>query len=281
MKLIITLDLANVWRSRWMSLVTSMCFASNPSLQSRAFLVLGHLVNGPADDELLYQCFVSLGKELQRHEDGLAVSIMSCISQVIRNVEPGSEYWHRSFWVAMACLQLTSVTLLSASVSLLDAVHDCAEKNGDVTPIDLSATFSAAHPLDRILKDAAESGPVGVRFEPHFSFAVTTLLLRGLKTPSSQSGTVALLRRFLRSASRALAPTGVDKVPDQALGFLVALLPSYSRRADEPGVNELLKFFEIESAGEDQERGYTPLLDFLDVPDNEPQLLIGANMLFY
>jgi hypothetical protein len=271
-------DLANVWRARWMSLVTSMCFASNPSLQSRAFLVLGHLVSGQVDEELLYQCFVSLGKEIQRHEDGLAASIMLCIAQILRSLDPDSEYRHRSFWMAMACLQLSSSsTLLPPAIALLSAVLDGLDDHDGHSEV---PSFLPAQPVDEALKDAAESGPAGVRFEPHFSFAVTTLLLRGLKRPSSQSSVVSVLRNFLHLASRGASSTAaasIGKVPYHALGFMVALLPSSARRVDDKGIDELLNLFGIKGVSDDpQERGYMPMLDYLDVPDNEPQLLIGA-----
>ena len=48
-------DMKNAWLGRWMSLTASTAFQFHPYLQAPAMLVLGHLIDAPMEDELLFQ----------------------------------------------------------------------------------------------------------------------------------------------------------------------------------------------------------------------------------
>jgi hypothetical protein len=54
----------NVWRARWMSLVSSTAFQYSPAVQARAFITLGTLAVSDVDDDLFYQMIVALKKVL-------------------------------------------------------------------------------------------------------------------------------------------------------------------------------------------------------------------------
>ncbi|KAI7863047.1 uncharacterized protein EV154DRAFT_572868 [Mucor mucedo] len=64
-----TIDAANTWHARWMSLVTNMAFRFNPALQPRAFVILGCLAQDEIDDDLLFQTFIVLRNELARFKE--------------------------------------------------------------------------------------------------------------------------------------------------------------------------------------------------------------------
>ncbi|KAL7332161.1 hypothetical protein PS15p_204242 [Mucor circinelloides] len=55
-----TVDIANMWRARWMGLVTSTAFYFNPAIQPRSFVTLGCLAQDEVDDDLIYQILVAL-----------------------------------------------------------------------------------------------------------------------------------------------------------------------------------------------------------------------------
>ncbi|KAK8107613.1 neurofibromin 1 [Apiospora kogelbergensis] len=61
-----SVDMANAWRSRWMSLVASTAFQNNPAVQPRAFTVMGCLAREEVDDDLLYQVLVALRSAVGR-----------------------------------------------------------------------------------------------------------------------------------------------------------------------------------------------------------------------
>jgi len=61
-----SVDISNAWRSRWMSLVASTAFQSNPAIQPRAFTVMGCLARQDVDDDLLYQVLVALRNSITR-----------------------------------------------------------------------------------------------------------------------------------------------------------------------------------------------------------------------
>ncbi|TFY83118.1 hypothetical protein EWM64_g893 [Hericium alpestre] len=80
--------LLNVWRARWMSLVTATAFQVSPAVQSRAFVILGALATAEVDDDFFYQMLVAFKTALLQFSEADTASVVSML-RCICNVVPG------------------------------------------------------------------------------------------------------------------------------------------------------------------------------------------------
>ena len=112
--------LLNVWRARWMSLITSSAFQLSPAVQTRAFVSLGVLATSDVDDDLLYQMLVAFKTALSQSSENETTSVVSML-RCIRNVVPAlprySRYLCQLFWLAVALLQSSHLVLY------VEAIH--------------------------------------------------------------------------------------------------------------------------------------------------------------
>ena len=93
--LIFPIALLNVWRARWMSLITSSAFQLSPAVQSRAFVALGVLATSDVDDDLLYQMLVAFKTALSQASETDTTSVVSmlrCITNVVPATNGNSRY---------------------------------------------------------------------------------------------------------------------------------------------------------------------------------------------
>ncbi|PWN42984.1 hypothetical protein IE81DRAFT_366164 [Ceraceosorus guamensis] len=271
-----TTDTANSWRARLTSLVTSTAFQYNPIIQSRAFLLLGCLadltrsmmtdkgattgnLNGQVeksvtrksgsreadmafevDDDLLYQILVSLRGSITEwanaSNDAPIISIVTCLSKVVKILPDRSRYLPQLFWLGISMIQYGHVPLFKAGTELLLAtVTSIWDRNllqeGQIDLI----TFLIDGRYE--FRDAAcrLDDETGVDFEINFSFAAAALLVKGLRHPSTKSATTELLRALLQytgfdSSHASRSPDGRISVPQ--LGFFIGLLPTATRPED-------------------------------------------------
>ena len=113
--------LLNVWRARWMSLVTSSAFQLSPAVQTRAFVSLGILATSDVDDDLLYQMLVAFKTALsQSHESDTTsvVSMLRCIFRVVPALPINSRYLPQIFWLAVALLQSSHMGIYVEAINL-------------------------------------------------------------------------------------------------------------------------------------------------------------------
>ncbi|TKY89213.1 hypothetical protein EX895_001744 [Sporisorium graminicola] len=277
-------DAANSWRARLASLVTSTAFQYNPIIQSRAFVLLGCLAQGEIDDDLLYQILVSLRGSISEwassNSDMPMISIVTCLSKVVKILPPRSRYLPQMFWLGIAMVQCGHVPLFKAGVELMHATvtslweHGMAAREGnDLVGFLLDARFEFR---DLACKLDDETG---VDFEINFSFGMAALLVKGLRHPSTKEATTKLMRAMLQYC-------GVDgqgerrsqggRISERQLGFFVGLLPT-ATRAEEFG--QLLALAGVDasvcnSAVEARRSGYKGLRDHLDVLNNRIALLL-------
>ncbi|CDR87933.1 related to Neurofibromin [Sporisorium scitamineum] len=277
-------DAANSWRARLASLVTSTAFQYNPIIQSRAFVLLGCLAQGEIDDDLLYQILVSLRGSISEwassSSDMPMISIVTCLSKVVKILPTRSRYLPQMFWLGIAMVQCGHVPLFKAGVELMHATvvsiwerGMAASEGNDLVGFLLDARFEFR---DLACKLDDETG---VDFEINFSFGMAALLVKGLRHPSTKEATTKLMRAMLHYC-------GVDgqgerrsqggRISERQLGFFVGLLPT-ATRAEEFG--QLLALAGVEasvcdSAVEARRSGYKGLKEYLDVPNNRIALLL-------
>ncbi|KAG5929992.1 hypothetical protein E4U42_003545 [Claviceps africana] len=196
-----SVDVANAWRARWMSLVASTAFQNNPAIQPRAFTVMGYLAKEEVDDDLLYQVLVALRNSVSQYgEDGnseMLVSIITSLTKLMPKLASASRYGLQLFWLAISLVRLVPANLFNFAAQFLDAVlkHISIIRNvkGDrMVPLLMQSRTQ--------LEEAALSldNAYGVHFEQDtFHFAVCACLVRGLADTLTRATTIQVLLTFL------------------------------------------------------------------------------------
>ncbi|KAH9893762.1 hypothetical protein F4778DRAFT_772513 [Xylariomycetidae sp. FL2044] len=196
-----SVDMANAWRSRWMSLVASTAFQNNPAIQPRAFTVMGCLAREEVDDDLLYQVLVALRSSINRFGDDsgtdMLIAIVSALSKMISKLTSASRYGLQLFWLAMSLIRLVPGNLFNCTAHLLEAVLTNigtskelrSEKMAQILLQGRAQLEEAALPLDEAH---------GVHFsQENFHFAVCACLVRGLTDPLTKGPSLRVLSTFL------------------------------------------------------------------------------------
>ncbi|KAM0500154.1 hypothetical protein ACHAP8_005294 [Fusarium lateritium] len=197
-----TIDLANTWRSRWMSLVASTAFQNNPAIQPRAFAVMGCLAREEVDDDLLYQVLVALRNSVNRfgddHNSEMLVSIVTSLSKMMAKLPSASRYGLQLFWLAMSLVRLVPASLFNCTAQFLEAVlaniSTGEEFQGDNMA---SLLLQGRAPLDDAALPLEEI--YGIHFEQDtFHLAVCACLARGLTDTMTRQTTMRVLSSFLK-----------------------------------------------------------------------------------
>jgi neurofibromin 1 len=223
-------NLMNGWRARWMGLVASTAFQTNPAIQPRAFAVMGCLARDEVDDDLLYQVLVALRHSLARlREDNSAdmlVAVVQSLSKMMAKLPSASRYGLQLFWLAMSLVRLVPVGLFNCAAAFLEAVLANNSTDPDFCGYRMPAMLLHARGQ---MGDAAVvlDKAYGVHFrEGNFEFAVCASLLRGLTDPSTRATTLRVLAALLGLMVRgegllaarngAAAASGEDGAPSPA-----------------------------------------------------------------
>ncbi|KAI9227506.1 MAG: hypothetical protein DHS80DRAFT_17060, partial [Piptocephalis tieghemiana] len=273
-------EMANAWRARWMSLVTSTAFQFNPALQPRAFVVLGCLARSEVDDDILYQVLVTLKGALCMFNEGncsLIVSIIMCLAKIAENLPADSRYLLPLFWLAMSFVHIGHVPLFPPALTLMEVVLRNMQSKGFFASASLgSVLLEARKPLEDLLhlKDGI---PTTKAFQKHFPFAVAMSLIKGLKHPHTQAATIQALTTFLEIASRS-TPEDAGTVDPQVLGFLAPLLPQASKAGELRELFWLVGSSSMSGMTTSLATSYHRIFDRLNIPDRDTALLLIALM---
>ncbi|KAI9489055.1 hypothetical protein BDB00DRAFT_771458 [Zychaea mexicana] len=269
-----SIDVANMWRARWMGLVTSTAFQFNPAIQPRSFVVLGCLAQDEVDDDLIYQILVALRGALaifNETDSSLIVSIMMCLSNVIDNLPADSRYLQPLFWLAIALVQMSHPATFSPAVEFLQSVLRAldAHKLFANRPV-VDVLMDARAPLGEIAKELDIAS--GVSFDTHFSFAVAGVLLKGIKHSNPKDVVFQCLTTFLEiDCKRSLEQNVVES---RTLGYLAGLLPLAAKNN---ALRELLRLAginDVDLDGLEFGSAYVRIFDTLEIPDNTTALLL-------
>lgn len=196
-----SVDMANAWRSRWMSLVASTAFQNNPAIQPRAFTVMGCLAREEVDDDLLYQVLVALRTSVGRFGDDngsdMLVAIVTSLSKMISKLTSPSRYGPQLFWLAMSLVRLVPASLFNCTAQFLEAVLTNLGTTNEIRDNKMAQYLTqgraqleeATIPLDDIY---------GVHFTlDSFHFAVCACLARGLTDPATKLPALRVLSTLL------------------------------------------------------------------------------------
>ncbi|EWC46134.1 hypothetical protein DRE_04708 [Drechslerella stenobrocha 248] len=195
-----SVDMANIWRARWMSLVASTAFQNNPAIQPRAFAVMGCLAREDVDDDLLYQVLVALRSALARFvEQGdaeMLVSIITSLTKMANNLPLSSRYLRQMFWLAISLIRVGPPSLFNCSAGLLQAVLKVIAssdefRDGKMAVVLMKGRFTIEEAA------AAVDDLFGINFEvEYFAYSVCFCLVKGLSDPTTRAAT---LRTFTTS----------------------------------------------------------------------------------
>ena len=225
----LSVDMSNAWRSRWMSLVASTAFQSNPAIQPRAFTVMGCLAREDVDDDLLYQVLVALRNSITRfmedNDSEMLIAIVTSLTKMMDKLPTASRYGLQLFWLALSLVRLVPLALFNCTALFLEAVLSNIATSGELDGGKMVQTLLQGRSL---LEDAALQLDeiYGIQFNAeNFHFALCASLVKGL-TDSVTRGTAArVLSTFLEITSSSIPPE--KKFPHDStclpyLGLLVS-----------------------------------------------------------
>ena len=200
-----SVDIANAWRARWMSLVASTAFQNNPAIQPRAFAVMGCLAREEVDDDLLYQVLVALRTSIGRFSDDnnsdMMVAIVSSLSKMMAKLPSASRYGYQLFWLAISLLRLVPPSLFNCTAQFLESVLTNISSSGEMRGERMVPfLLQGRTPLE----DAALAldDAYGVHFNSeNFHFAACSCLVRGLTDTMTKSTALRVLSTFLELTS--------------------------------------------------------------------------------
>jgi neurofibromin 1 len=200
-----SVDMSNAWRSRWMSLVASTAFQSNPAIQPRAFTVMGCLAREDVDDDLLYQVLVALRNSISRfmedNDSEMLIAIVTSLTKMMDKLPAASRYGLQLFWLAMSLVRLVPLSLFNCTALFLDAV---------LTNIATSGDFSGGRMVPALLQGRLPIEDAAVQLDEiygihftvdNFHFAVCASLVKGLTDSVTRTTTIRVLSNFLEIAS--------------------------------------------------------------------------------
>ncbi|KAH6914612.1 hypothetical protein BKA70DRAFT_1180120 [Coprinopsis sp. MPI-PUGE-AT-0042] len=284
--------LLNIWRARWMSLVTSTAFQLNPVVQTRSFIALGALSNADVDDDFVYQIMVALKGCFTQATDNntiIIVSILRCLCRLVPALPDTSRYVPMFFWLAVALLQSAHTAFFCEAANLLTLSITAMENLGhfrqQTVPKVMLEYRQSLEDVTNQLDDM-----LGISFETHFSLALSHVIFKGLRHGFSKDAAENALRCLLSISARTHSQF-YDRTLDgynsvlcsDVLGYFLALLPLSTSVA---AYRKLLK----ECLVEDAWYGHAGLPDttsegaslpkvsptFLDILDEDTALLVAT-----
>lgn len=219
-------DIANAWRSRWLSHITSEAFQQNPAIQPRTIIALGYLGGNQIDDNIIYQVLATLEKALlsfNPDDPYLVLSVLKCLKNLVENSSVHSRYLVSLFWIAIGIISINHSDLICIGMELLNNVL-CSMDSENIfnnEKLAMENLFLKSRALvNDLYKQLDEI--CGVNFETHFSFAVVGLLIKGLgKTSQAKMIFNQCLVNLLKCATKHPHKTN----DSQVLGYVAGLLP--------------------------------------------------------
>jgi neurofibromin 1 len=235
--LIALAGLLNVWRARWMGLATSSAFQYSPAIQMRSFTTLGALLTLEADDDYLYQMLVALRtafSQTSETDTTIVITMLRSLAKVVPALPDNSRYLVQLFWLAVAMLESSHVSFFIEAARLLSVTLESMRARDMFRHASVvSVLMEGRDSLEEILGQLDTM--LCVSFETHFSFALASIIFKGMRPSILREAAEGVLRTLLSVTMKphisAADATEADAngvrealLPD-ALGYFVALIP--------------------------------------------------------
>ncbi|KAL2069744.1 hypothetical protein VTL71DRAFT_14423 [Oculimacula yallundae] len=234
----VTVDMSNAWRSRWMSLVASTAFQSNPAIQPRAFTVMGCLAREDVDDDLLYQVLVALRSSISRfmeeNDSEMLIAIVTSLTKMMDKLPSASRYGLQMFWLALSLVRLVPLMLFNCTALFLDAVLNNIATSGEFQSGRMVSTLLQGRtPLEDAALQLDEFYGIHFNIE-NFHFAVCASLVKGLTDSVTKATAIKVLSTFLEittsnSALEARPTKDLSAFPYLGLLISRAMTPEESK----------------------------------------------------
>lgn len=224
--------LLNVWRARWMSLVSSTAFQYSPAVQARAFITLGTLAVSDVDDDLFYQMIVALRKVLSETKQSdpdlcMILSVLRCFAKLVPSLTVGSRFFPQLFWLGVALLQTGIMGLFIEAAELLRVALENMMLQGTFDERGVSFTLLQERvPMEEVSVQLDHM--LSLSFDFSFSFSLAAILFKGMQHQNLKEAASGALRSLLRITSRCkgegeMPPS--DAIYYDSLGYFLALIP--------------------------------------------------------
>ncbi len=223
-----TVDLSNVWRSRWLSLVSSTAFQANPAIQPRAFTVMGCLAHEDVDDDLLYQVLVALRSSIARFMDDddseMLIAIVTSLTKMMDKLPSASRYGLQLFWLALSLVRLVPIALFNSCALFFEAVTSNIATSVEFSGGRMVSTLLQGRlPLEDIASQLDEI--YGIHFtQENFHFALCATLAKGLTHQVTKGTTIKILTTFIQIAGSSITPESTFPKDVSCLPYLGLLL---------------------------------------------------------
>lgn len=275
-----------------MSLVTATAFQQSPAVQTRSFIVLAALAVSEVDDDFLYQILVAFRSALTKaneHNTMAIVSMLRCMCRIVPAIVETSRYICVLFWLAVALLQASHLGFYIEATWLLRITLENMEQQGLFRDNSVqNVLLEAREPLEDVTSQLDEM--LRISFEVNFSFALASIIFKGMRHSGLKDAAESALRTLLRVTSgaeegqreRDSIANGFKETPHpDALGYFMALLPvsttprSYRRLLNDAHIKDSWSSDPAEDNAEDIG---VPFVDhtLLGVNDPSTALLVAS-----
>ncbi|PPQ78909.1 hypothetical protein CVT25_002369 [Psilocybe cyanescens] len=284
-----TPGLLNVWRARWMSLVTATAFQQSPAVQTRSFIALAALAVSEVDDDFLYQILVAFKSALTKANENNTMAIVSmlrCMCKIVPGIVDTSRYLCVLFWLAVALLEASHAGFYVEATSLLRITLENMEKQGlfKTSPVQ-TVLLESREQLEEVMSQLDEL--LRISFETNFSFSLAAIIFKGMRHSQLKESAELALRTLCRVTSRmnvdreSIANGFKDSPRPEVLGYVLALLPvsttlsAYRRLLVDCHIEETWSSDSVD--GDNQEIG-VPTLNHsnLGIEDPNTALLVAS-----
>jgi neurofibromin 1 len=277
----------NVWRVRWMSLITATAFQQSPAIQTRSFVALAVLAVSQVDDDFLYQILVAFKSALSNaNESNTApiISMLRCMCKVVPALVGTSRYIGVLFWLAVALLQGSHASYYAEASSLLQVTLRNMEEQGLFKNNSVqNVLLEAREPLESVTSQLDDM--LRLSFESSFSFSLAAIIFKGLRHSTLKGSAEDALRTLLQVTVATYDPNrSLDLITDESLGYFIALLPVSTTPKN---FHRLLRESKLDTDGsidvgisddDDEDDGSMPRLsaELLNIHDSTTALLVAS-----
>ncbi|KAK3754965.1 hypothetical protein QZH41_017349 [Actinostola sp. cb2023] len=208
----------STWLQSWTELATEFAFQFNPALQPRTIVVLG-CISKEADDIMALSNYTDLI---------LIESAIMCLTRVQGILGKESKFHKAFFWIAVAVLQLSELSLYPCGLALLEHSLLTLDSHGmfEIKPVQTVLMAVRKEPsLEFHCKQMDHF--VGVSFYGNFHFALMAHLVKGVYHPHATTAAraIRILNLMLDITSKHRQSRDKFAVTKENLAYLAALIP--------------------------------------------------------
>jgi neurofibromin 1 len=246
--------LLNIWRARWLSLVTATAFQVSPVVQTRSFVALGGLATSDIDEDFMYQILAAMSKACDSFHDNSSITVVSmlrCVCKLMPALNDHRRYVPAFFWLGVALLEHGHPAFFAEASSLIQVSLETMEKKGLFRNRAVSTVLlEARQPFEDATLQMDDM--LGISFDTEFSISLAHVLFKGIRHSILKESAEDVLRTLLRISVKSHhqlhgegASNGIHSIlPVDSLGYFLALLSvsssttSYQRLLKEAGIED-------------------------------------------